>query len=87
MRSLIALLLLAGLAAADVARLNELADTRQLFLLRQALQQPSSNTVDTLLYRGMVESRFGHERQGIDDLTRFLMGRASPTDDARRTRN
>ena len=69
---LIGLLLVAALTAGDVARLHELADTGQLFLLREAMQQPGWNKADTLFYRGMVESRFGQEPKGIDDLTRFL---------------
>lgn len=72
MRLLIGLLLFVALAAGDVARLHELADARQLFLLREALQQPGWNRDETLFYRGMVESRFGQEPKGIDDLTRFL---------------
>jgi hypothetical protein len=77
-RLLIGLLLFASLAAGDVARLNELADTRQLFMLREALQQPGWNKAETLFYRGMVESRFGQERKGIDDLTRFLASHPLP---------
>jgi len=77
-RLLIGLLLFATLAAGDVARLHELADTRQFFLLREALQQPGRNTADTLFYRGMVESRFGQEPKGIADLTRFLASQPSP---------
>jgi predicted aspartyl protease len=75
---LIGLLLVAALTAGDVARLHELADTRQLFLLREAMQQPGWNKADTLFYRGMVESRFGQEPKGIDDLTRFLGSHPSP---------
>jgi hypothetical protein len=77
-RLLIGLLLFAALAVGDVARLQELADTRQLFLLREALQQPGWNKAEPLFYRGMVESRFGRERQGIDDLTRFLASHPAP---------
>jgi len=78
MRPLIGLLLVAALGASDVARLEELVETRQLFLLREALQQRGWNTADTLLYRGIVESHFGQERKAIEDLTRFLAGRPSP---------
>jgi predicted aspartyl protease len=78
MRLLIGLLMFAALAAGDVARLHELADTRQFFLLREALQQPAWNNTDTLFYRGMVESRFGQEPKGIDDLARFLASHTSP---------
>jgi len=81
-RLLIGLLLSTALAASDVARLHELADTRQLFLLREALQQPGWNKADTHFYRGMVESRFGQEPKGIDDLTLFLA--SHPSIDAQR---
>src|SRR5215831_4053365 len=74
---LIGFLLFAALAAGDVARLHELADTRQFFLLREALQQPGWKNADTLFYRGMVESRFGQEPNGINDLTRFLASHPS----------
>jgi hypothetical protein len=72
------LLLVSALLAGDIARLNELADKRQLFLLRESLEHPKSNKADTLFYRGMVESRFGQEPRGIDDLTRFLGSHPSP---------
>ena len=78
MRLLIGLLLFVALEAGDVARLHELADTRQLFLLREALQQPGWNKAETLFHRGMVESRFGQEPEGIGDLTRFLASHPSP---------
>jgi predicted aspartyl protease len=76
-RLLIGLLLFAGLAAGDLSRLNELANTRQLFLLRETMQQPGWDKAETLFYRGMVESRFGQEPKGIGDLTRFLASHAS----------
>jgi hypothetical protein len=79
---LIGLLLFAALAAGNAARLHELADTRQLFQLREALQQPGWNKADILFYRGMVESRFGQEPKGIADLTRFLA--SHPSTDAQR---
>lgn len=77
MRLPFALVLCAGLAAGDLARLRELADARQLFLLREALEQPGWDEAQTLLYRGMVASRFGREREGIHQLRRFLAGDAS----------
>lgn len=82
MRLVMGLLLFAELAAGNVARLHELADTRKLFLLREALQQPGWTRADILFYRGMVESRFGQESKGIDDLTRFLA--SHPSTDAQR---
>ncbi len=78
--ALIALLSSGALAAGDVARLQEMADGRQFFLLRETLQQPGWNKADTLFYRGMVESRFGREPKGIGDLTRFLARRPSSPD-------
>ncbi|MEP7304453.1 MAG: hypothetical protein ABJA98_02935 [Acidobacteriota bacterium] len=78
MRLLIGLLLFAALAACDVSQLRELADARQLFLRREAIQQPRWNGADTLFYRGMVASRFGQEPEGIDDLTRFLASHPLP---------
>jgi len=77
-RLLIGLLVFAAIAAGDVARLHELADARQFFVLREVLQQRGWNSADTLFYRGMVESRFGQEAKGIDDLNRFLATHPSP---------
>lgn len=76
------LLLLGQVQAADVARLKELADTQRFFLLRDELQQPVWRKDETILYRGIVECRFGQESKGIDDLTHFLA--SHPPSDLRR---
>jgi hypothetical protein len=43
-----------------------------MFQLREALQQPGWKDSETLFYRAITESRFGHETAGIDDLRKFL---------------
>jgi len=71
-RKLAALLWCSSLAAADLAQLQQLADHLRLFELRRELQQPGSDSADTLLYRGIAASRFGHEGDGVELLRAFL---------------
>jgi hypothetical protein len=72
MRSVSILLWCSILTAADVGQLSRLSETRRFFELRRSLQQPGWNDEDTLLYRGVVVSRFGHEAEGIELLQQFL---------------
>jgi aspartyl protease len=71
-RKLLALLWCSSLAAADLAQLQQLTDRNRLFELRRELQQPGSDGADTLFYRGIAASRFGHERDGVELLRTFL---------------
>jgi predicted aspartyl protease len=71
-RKLVALLWCSSLAAADLAQLQQLTDRNRLFELRRELQQPGSDGADTLFYRGVAASRFGHERDGVELLPTFL---------------
>jgi predicted aspartyl protease len=64
-RKLVALLWCSSLAAADLAQLQQLTDNNRLFDLRRELQQPGSDGADTLFYRGIAASRFGHEKDGV----------------------
>lgn len=72
MRKLVALLWCSSLAAADLTQLQALTDNNRLFELRRELQQPGSNGADTLFYRGIVASRFGHDRDGVELLRAFV---------------
>lgn len=59
--------------AADVTRLRLLQEKSQFFQLREALQQPGWSDSETLLYRALVESRFGRETAAVVDLQKFLV--------------
>ena len=72
MRKLVALLWCSSLAAADLTQLQQLTDHNRLFELRRELQQAGSDSADTLFYRGIAASRFGHERDGVELLRAFL---------------
>ena len=78
MRCLLGLVGCLSLAAADVSQLRPLLEKDRIFQLREVLQQPGWNDTETLLYRAVVESRFGHETSGIDDLRKFLAVPAKP---------
>ena len=58
--------------AGDRAHLRELAEKKQMFELRAVLARPEGKNSSTLLYRGLVESRFGHEEAAIKLLQKFL---------------
>jgi predicted aspartyl protease len=72
MRHLLGVVCCLSLAAADVAQLRQLTEMKRLFLLRDALQQPTANGPETLYYRAVAEARFGHETVAVEDLRRFL---------------
>ena len=72
MRATLLLLCCSALAAGDLAQLQQLTHDRRFFDLRRTLRQPGWNNADTLFYRGLVASRFGHETEGIQLLREFL---------------
>ena len=55
-----------------MAQLQQLTDNNRMFELRRALQRPGSDGAETLLYRGIAASRFGHEKDGVELLQTFL---------------
>jgi predicted aspartyl protease len=77
MRQMLLLLWCSALTAADTEQLRQLSDANRFFEIRRALEQPGSNGGDTLLYRGLVASRFGHENDGIEMLRSFLAAQPS----------
>ena len=85
MHKALALLWCSGLAAADIGQLQQLADKNRFFELRRDLQQPGWNAAETLYYRAVIASRFGHETEGIELLQRVLATNPSPAT-ARKTR-
>ena len=72
MRVFTGLLCCLALAAGDLSHLRELADKKQMFELRAALQQPGWKDSETVFYRALVESRLGQEAAGIEHLKKFL---------------
>jgi predicted aspartyl protease len=61
------------LAAADPAQLRQLAEKDRIFDLRDMLDQADAKSAGTQLYRAMIASRFGREREAIDQLRAFLV--------------
>ncbi|MGO4879187.1 MAG: hypothetical protein ACLP59_00005 [Bryobacteraceae bacterium] len=78
MHKALALLWCSGLVAADIGRLQQLADKNRFFELCRDLQQPGWNAAETLFYRAVIASRFGHETEGIELLQRVLATNPSP---------
>jgi len=72
MRCLAAFVCCLSLAAGDLSHLDELYQEDRVFALREALEQPGWDASSTLFYRAVVEARFGHETEGIEDLRKFL---------------
>ena len=72
MRVFTGLLCCLALAAGDLSHLRELADKKQMFELRAALQQRGWKDSETVFYRALVESRLGQEAAGIEHLEKFL---------------
>jgi len=77
MRWFLGLICCVSLTAADVTQLRQLQGHNRIFQLREALQQPGWNDSETLFYRALVESRFGHEKAAITDLQKILAAPAS----------
>jgi predicted aspartyl protease len=73
------------LVAGDIADLQQVADKNRFFELRRDLQQPGWTDAETLFYRAIVASRFGHEKEGIELLQKVLATNPNPVV-ARRTR-
>jgi len=82
----LALLWCSGLVAADIGRLQQLADKNRFFELRRDLQQPGWNAAETLFYRAVIASRFGHETEGIELLQKVLATNPSPEITRKRVR-
>jgi len=77
MHKAVALLWCSCLVAADVGRLQQLVDKNRFFELRRDLQQPGWNAAETLFYRAVIASRFGHETEGIELLQGVLAANPS----------
>jgi predicted aspartyl protease len=72
MRYLLGLICCLSLTTVDVSQLRQLQEKGQFFELREALQEAGWNNPDNLLYRALVESRFGQEPAAVVDLQKFL---------------
>ena len=78
MRTLNLLLICSTLAAGDLEPLRQLTQDKRFFELRRELQHARTGTSETLFYRGVVASRFGHEEEGIGLLQEFLATNPAP---------
>ena len=61
-----------GLVAADTTQLRRLYDSYRLFDLRRALEQPGEKAPETLFYRAVAASCFGHDAEGIELFKQLL---------------
>jgi hypothetical protein len=77
MRWFVGLICCLSLTAGEVTQLRQLQEHNRIFQLREALEQPGWNDSETLFYRALVESRFGHDQAAITDLQKFLAAPAS----------
>src|SRR4051812_42757462 len=75
---LLAVAYCARLAAADPAQLRQLEEKQRMFELRTILSQPGGKPADTLVYRAIASSRFGHEREAIEQFRTFLATKPAP---------
>jgi predicted aspartyl protease len=78
MKMVLALLLCSSLVAGDLAQLQQLANDKRFFELRRDLQQPGWTASETLFYRALVASRFGHETEGIELLQKVVATNPNP---------
>jgi predicted aspartyl protease len=78
MRMALALLWCSSLVAGDIGQLQQLADDKRFFELRRDLQQPGWTAAETLFYRALVASRFGHEADGIELLQKVVATNPTP---------
>jgi hypothetical protein len=85
MHKALAFLCCTSLVAADLGQLQQLTANNRLFELRRALDQPRSNTAETLFYRAVMVSRFGNEVSGVELLREVLATHPSPATE-RKTR-
>ena len=75
----LALLWCSSLVAGDIGQLQQLADDKRFFELRRDLQQPGWTAAgETLFYRALVASRFGHEAEGVELLQKVVATNPNP---------
>ena len=78
MRYVLALACCLTLAAGDLAQLRQIEEKHRMFELRAMLDQFGGNPTETLLYRAITTSRFGHEREAISQFRAFLSTKPAP---------
>ncbi len=78
MRCLLGLICCLSLTTADVPQPRQLQEKSRFFELREALQEAGWNDPENLLYRALVESRFGQEPAAVVDLQKFLAASSDP---------
>jgi hypothetical protein len=60
------------LTAGDLSQLRQLQEKDRIFDLRDALGKLGGDASETLLYRAIVDGRFGHEREAVEQFRAFL---------------
>ena len=64
--------------AGNLAQLQQIEEKHRMFELRDLLDAPGWKPAETLLYRAMVNSRFGHEREAVGQFRAFLAKNPAP---------
>jgi len=82
MRFILAVACCVTLTAADLAQLRQLEEKQRMFELRDLLDQPTENSAEVQLYRAIIASRFGHEREAVSQFRAVLA--TNPTRDMER---
>jgi predicted aspartyl protease len=72
MRKLFPLLWCATTFAADIEQLRQFNQLHRFFELRNSLQEFGPDRAETLFYRAVLTSRFGHEAEGVELLQKVL---------------
>lgn len=84
-RYIVAVACCVTLTAGDLAQLQRLEEKNRMFEVRDLLEAPGWKPAETLFYRAMVNSRFGHEREAVSQFRAFLATKPAPETE-RRTR-
>jgi hypothetical protein len=78
MRFILAVACCVTLTAADLAQWRQLEEKQRIFEMRDLLDQPAENSAEVQLYRAMITSRFGRERDAVGLFRAFLATHPAP---------
>lgn len=70
--------LFALVTAANLVQLRQLEEKHRMFELRDLLDQPTENSAEVQVYRAIINSRFGHEREAVGQFRAFLATQPIP---------
>jgi predicted aspartyl protease len=77
-RCLLAMASCLTLVAGDLSQLRRLEEKHRMFDVRAALGPPSGDALETQLYRAIAASRFGSEREAVEQLRSYLAEKRPP---------